>query len=565
MGEGRRLSDRPDETSALARSARYLRGHRTMLAVSTVVNVAAAGARVGGFALAGVVTDAILAGDRARVWEAAAVLTVLVVVSFAATWCGTYLVVRVGEAVVRDLREDAYRRVAAAPLRFLENHRSGDLVRRLTGEIAALSQFVGATLPALVNSSLMVLLTVVLLAGYSWLLTLVLVVLAALGAALLVRQFLARAPSAFTAVAAAEAQVSARFSETLPAREQLMVLGAQGRRLETFATDNDRLLRARVEQLRAHLWLVALGPVGGLLVVVLIALAAGGTAAGWLSVGGAVVFLLAARNAFGDVQELVAHLGDLRAARTHLARVLDLVEATEPDPLCPDESRAPGGRGHGVLEARKIGYAYGGRDALTDVDLEIHPGERVALVGRTGSGKTTLGKILAGLYQPDVGTVLLDDAPLSSLGPDTLRSRVVLIPQEVVLVSGTVADNLAMVPTDLGADPYGRMHAAATSLGLASWLGALSDGLDTPVGDHGRLVSAGERQLIALVRAALVDPEVLVLDEATADVDPVTAARVEDALARAARTRSVIVIAHRPDTVRRADRRIELVAGRVST
>jgi ABC-type multidrug transport system fused ATPase/permease subunit len=210
-----------------------------------------------------------------------------------------------------------------------------------------------------------------------------------------------------------------------------------------------------------------------------------------------------------------------------------------------------------------VGLRYGERAALDRVDLRVAPGERLVVVGETGSGKTTLGKVLTGLYRPDTGRVLVGGVPLASLPPDVLRATAVLIPQEVLLVRGTVADNLAMVPVDLGPDPRARIVAAADSLELAGWLRALPDGLDTEVGDHGSLVSAGERQLLALVRAALVDPLVLVLDEATAAVDPVTAARVEEALARASRDRVVVVIAHRPDTVDRAERRVELVSGRV--
>ncbi len=557
------LSDSPDETRVLRRAAPYLRGHGAMLTLTTLATIGAAGSRILGFALVGVITDAVLAEDRARLLQAVGGLAVLVLAGFALTWLSGYLVVRVGEAVVRDLREEAFERVASAPLRFLEAHRGGELVRRLTGEIAALSQFVGQTLPALANSAFLVVLTVVMLLGYSWPLTLVLVAAATIGSTPVVVGFLHRAPRAFAERAAAEAQVSARLSESIPAHDQLRALGARERRLHQLGGDNDRLLGARILEVRATLWLLALDLVGGLAVVVLLGSAALATAAGWISVGGAVVFLLSARRAFGSVEQLVGQLGDLRAARTHLARVIDLTDATAPATSPTPEPRAVGENGSAAtLVATDVGYAYDpGTAVLHGVDLTVRSGERVALVGATGSGKTTLGKLLAGLYRPDSGDVRLGGVPLSRWDPAALRREVVFVPQEVTLVSGTVADNLMMVPVDLEPDPRRTMAAAAASLGLDGWLESLPEGLDTPVGDHGTRISAGERQLVALVRAALLDPAVLVLDEATADVDPGTAASVEDALSRAARGRAVVVIAHRPDTVGRADRSVEMMGG----
>lgn len=557
------LSDRPDEGSVWRDGWPHVRGDRVALAVVVLLNLSAAAARVGGFALVGVVVDALLAGDVGRVRWAIVASLALSALGMVLTAAGRYLVVRGGENVVARLRERALGAVAAAPLRFLESHRHGELLRRLTGELADLSMFVGGTLPGLLSSVILITVTVVVLAGYSLLLTGILVLLALLTSILLGRQFVARATHAYAERASAEAEVSAIFSESVPAREEIVALGAQGRRARVLAAGEQRLLRARVGELRTELWLLAIGPVGGGLLAVLLGFAALGLQAGWLEVGDAVVFVLAARAAWGDVQDLVAEFGELRAARTGLARVLDLLAGVTPATAsapCAPIALPP----RGVLQARAVGFRYpgSGEPAVDAVDVRLDPGERVALVGATGSGKSTLGKLLSGQYQPTTGSVSWGDVGLADVAPEQLRGVIAVVPQEVVLVAGTIAENLAMRGGDVSPGT-GEPLAVAAELGLQGWLSTLPAGLDTEVGELGSRLSAGERQLVALWRAALNDPALLVLDEATSDVDPITAGRVENALAHASRGRALLLIAHRADTVHRADRVIALDRGRL--
>ncbi|KDN87611.1 ATP-binding cassette domain-containing protein [Kitasatospora cheerisanensis] len=181
------------------------------------------------------------------------------------------------------------------------------------------------------------------------------------------------------------------------------------------------------------------------------------------------------------------------------------------------------------------------------------------MVGETGSGKTTLSKLLCGLYRPDAGAVRFAGADLAELPEAQLRSRIVLVPQEVRLVTGTVAENLALVR---GAPDRAAIERVVARLGLTEWLAALG-GLDTEVGVRGARLSAGERQILGVVRAVLADPAVLVLDEATADIDPATAARLEHALDELHAHCTLIVIAHRPATIARLPRVVRLAGGRV--
>ncbi|MYY10549.1 ATP-binding cassette domain-containing protein [Streptomyces sp. SID4919] len=556
------LGELPDQRAVFRRAAPWLRGHRVALAAAVLLNLAGAALAVGVTAAIGRVVDAADDGDREALVGRVLLLLVLVAATGVLTWASRYWLIRVGERVLAGLREHATAAVGGAPLRFVEAHRGGELLRRLTGELDGLARFVGGTLPDLVAAALVLVFTVVMLALYSWPLTLALLIGFLPPAVLIVRRFQRRAGDAYAKVAAAETAVAARFAESLPAREQLRIAGAVPRWLRRFRADNDRLRAAREREVVTELTLNLLtllqaGCVAGLLV--LSALFVG---YGRLSVGVAVVFVLATRDILGRFEDLAAALGEARSAHVRLARLLDLVRATGASP-------AGGVSGGGVdpvgLPARGrlvltgVGFTYGpGAPVVDGLSLTVAPGERLVVVGPTGAGKSTVGKLLAGLYPPDRGTVTYGGHELTALTARSLRSRIVLVPQEVTLVAGTLGENLAMVAGRPGPD---RVAAVLDTLGLTGWVASLPGGLGTPL--EADSLSTGERQLVAIARAVLADPAVLVLDEATAGVDRETAARIEDALSAAAGDRALVVIAHRAETVARGHRVLTMPEGTV--
>ena len=241
-------------------------------------------------------------------------------------------------------------------------------------------------------------------------------------------------------------------------------------------------------------------------------------------------------------------------------RVLAVLD-TEPDVPDPGERGAVLPRGAVEVTFDDVAFAYpGGPTVLRDVDLRIEPRRRVAVVGETGSGKTTFAKLLTRLMDPVRGRVLVDGTDLRDVRGSSLRERIVMVPQDGFLFDGTLADNVR----------YGRpgasreeLRRALADLGLTDWADGLPDGLDTPVGQRGESLSAGERQLVALARAYLADPDLLVMDEATSAVDPATEVRLQRALDGVTRGRTAISIAHRMSTAESADEVLVFDAGRI--
>ncbi|WP_372411631.1 ABC transporter ATP-binding protein [Streptomyces luteireticuli] len=561
MAEPVLLNDQPDERHVLRRAAPYLRPHRRALVVAVAVGLADSAALVAVAPLVGRATDALLADDRTGLLCAAGALLALAVVQLGLARAGELLLAKAGENVVRTLRERCVENLASAPLRFLESHRTGELLRRTTSEVAALASFVRMHLRNIISAVATLVFTLVVLFGYSWQLALVQLVVFVPPALLVMRWFRKDAPGAFGGKAAAEATVAATFTETLTVREALQSARGLPGWMRRFGRENSVAVGAARRAIRVENRIDLVSLVEGLAMVALLLVGGWSVSRDAISVGTVVVFILASRNLFDSFSDISQLVGHVQTARTGLARLLDLLSASDRAREGePEAEERPGLALRGALDCEAVGYSYrDGTEVLGGVTLSFAVGDRVGVVGETGSGKTTLSKLLCGLYTPDRGAVRFAGVDLKEIPEAELRRRVVLVPQEVRMVTGTVADNLELVrSTPTRAD----MERAVEELGLGDWIRDLG-GLDAEVGVRGGRLSAGERQIVGLLRAALADPAVLVLDEATADIDPVTAERLEHALDGMSADRTLIVIAHRPATIARLPRVVALENGRV--
>ena len=457
---------------------------------------------------------------------------------------------RAGEGFLRSLRVRLFDHIQRQSLAFFDRNQAGVLVSRMTADIEAMSELVQWGLLQFVSATLLLTFALAVLFLLSWQLTLL---------ALLVVPFIVLASIRFQRNSnAAYLAVRERVGENLSSLQEnitgVRVIQAYAREPEQFRRfrrTNRALYDAHVHSVRVATWYFGVVEFFGVLATA-IAIGMGGWLAqnGQVSVGTVVAVVLLLSSLFEPVQQLSQMYNTLQSAAASLAKMFEILD-TEPE---VDEH--PGAvvlPRSGELDVDAVSFVYPGTTSpvLRDVSLTIAPGERLALVGPTGAGKSTLAKLVARLYDPGDGVVRFGGIDLRDATLASLRDRIVVVPQEGFLFDGTIADNLRLARPEA---TDAELRTALGALDALDRFDAFPDGLATEVRERGSRLSAGERQLVSLARAALVDPAVLVLDEATSSLDPGTEALVEHALDRLMQGRTTIVVAHRLSTVRRADR-----------
>jgi ABC-type multidrug transport system fused ATPase/permease subunit len=521
------------------------RGGRRASAAAAA-SLAAAAATAAGPLLLGTAIDGVRAGDAAAVRAATLGLTAVCVIAPAALWLALRIWAGIGEGALADLRLRATDRVLALDLGSVDREGPGRLLSRLTGDVDELREALGAVLP---RFGVLALGVPVALAGVvlvAW--PLALVVLAAVAlVAVPVRRYLRRSSSIYVSARQCEADVLAGLRENLEGVSDIQSLRAEARRVAAFREVAESPLAVQMQAARLRNGLrVPVLLCRGLALLGVLTLGAVLEPVGAVSVGAVAATGIVVLRIFGPLQEALELLVFVQAAGACFRRVLAVLDA----PIRP----APAGGAtlpvRGALRAERVCFSYRpGELVLRDVDLQVSPGERLALVGATGAGKSTLARLLAGLDEPTAGRVTFAGVDRRAAGPTGFRGRVAFLPQADRLFAGTIADDVRLGRPDASDQQVlGALHA----VGAEPLVAALPDGLATPTGAAAGL-SGGERQLIALARIALLDPAVLILDEVTSALDPRAERRVEKALRRLAADRAIVLIVHRLLTAARAD------------
>ena len=483
-----------------------------------------------------------------------------VVLTGAASAMMTARLFRAAETGLATLRVKAFRHVHDLPVLTQNTERRGALVSRVTSDVDQVSQFlVFGGVIAIVSVGQIAVATAVMLV-YSWQLTLV-VWLAFLPLFVSLRYFQRRLSEAYATVRRQVGALLSAVSEPVVGAAVVRSYAVEARTQARIDTAVDRHLRAssRAQGLTAFsfsLGGISAGLANAGVIVVGVLLGVDGD----ITAGTVLAFAFLVTLFVGPVQMGTQVLTDAQNAFAGWRRVIGILD-TPADVADPGSTGTPLPDGSLTVEFDGVCFAYpGGPPVLQDIDLQIAPRTQVAVVGETGSGKTTLAKLLTRLMDPSAGSVLLGGVDLREVPFSSLRQRVVLVPQEGFLFDATLRENLAY--GQLGADDAAMLH-AVESLGLADWLATLPFGLDTRVGQRGESLSAGERQLVALVRAQLADPEILVLDEATSAVDPQLEMKISSALDRLTSGRTSVTIAHRMTTAERSDLVVVVDRGRI--
>ena len=498
-------------------------------------------------------------------------ITTFALIGLAAVFIGTLAqrtaVLRLGtrsEEALYTMRVRLFEHIHRLSIADHNEEKKGALVARVTGDVETLAQFFSwGALAWLLEGTLMLMVASVMLA-YDWILALVAFVVAA-PLAFVLHRVQRHLVKAYERARVDNAQVLTSISEVISGAETLRTYDAGEQYAAITKRDSHRRSNSFIKAGTIGAFLFPSGEVFSVLTVssvVTVGLLRGPDSG--LTAGALIGFVFLTYRFLEPIAQFTEVIDQTQTAVAGLRRVLGILEI----PAGPPETSHPVHIPAGELDVdiQHVTFAYRSRTdddeppVLIDVNAHIPAGQQVAMVGETGSGKTTLGRLVARLADPTAGVVKVGGVPLTQVANAELRTRLVVVPQEPFLFEGSIAANLGFARPALS---FADVEQAVLDLDLGDWLESLPDGLDTEVGQRGSSLSAGERQLVALVRASLVDPDVLVLDEATSSVDALTEVRLTRALDKLAAGRTTISIAHRLSTAARADRVLVLEHGRL--
>jgi ABC-type multidrug transport system fused ATPase/permease subunit len=535
--------------TGLSRLGRYLGGRWLLVAGLIAVATGSAAAQSGGWLLVrAAIDDGIAKHDRNTL---TVVVAVYLVVNLLGWMCQLTLIrglASIGQGIVLGLRRDLFDHLTSLSLRYFSEQRAGWIIARVTSDVDAISDALSQGLPTLVSNVVLLPTTVVVLFVVDWRLALVAMVI--LPPTLVVTRWFQRK----SAVAQLEvrnriAAVTAQVAESVSGMAIVQAFNRERHFQSQFDELNHENRRANIyAQQLFSVFFPSIELLGAISTCAVLALGAHLLAAGTLTIGTLITAIYLLQLVFQPLQELSDVYGQLQAAAAAMIKVSSVLD-TEPEIGDRSEAR-PMGPIEGRIDLDGVRFAYGEADVLHDIEIHVPAGGCIALVGQTGGGKSTLAKLIARFYDPRTGSVRVDGTDLRDVQLRSYRRQLGVVLQDPFLFSGTIADNVRFARPDATEE---EVRSTAAAIGLDRLVARLHGGLDHAVREGGAGLSAGERQLISIARALLADPRILILDEATSNIDRPTEVVIERALDRLLHGRSSVIIAHRLATVRRAD------------
>ena len=547
--------------SRLRHLVSLLRPYRVRVALMFVALVLATGAALAPPYLAGLaIDDGIKNGDTKALTMIVLAFLAAALINWGATYAQTFLINWVGQRALQDLRIELFQHMQKLSIGFYSRNKAGVLISRITNDVQALDQLVTEGISTLFSATLTLFGTAVILVLLDPELALVTFLCFPV---LLVGSVAFRLASAgaYALTRVKIAQVTAYLQETLSGVRVVRAFGQEERHKERFAQLNDEHRDANMKTVYLNAgYFPAVELLSAVATAAILLYGGNQVVDGALSIGVLASFVFYLASFFDPIQSLSQLYTTYQAGMAALDKIFELLDEKPDIGDRPDSIELP--RVRGEIRFEDVRFSYGGDAiALDDVSLVVPPGQTLALVGETGAGKSTLAKLVARFYDPDAGRVLIDGHDLRDVTERSLRSQLGIVPQESFLFSGTIRDNIAFGRPDASDD---EVRAAAQAVGAHEFIERLPDGYDTEVGERGGHLSAGQRQLVAFARAAAADPRILILDEATSNVDVRTESQIEHGLRRLLAGRTAIVIAHRLSTIRGAGRIVVLDHGRIA-
>lgn len=560
MGIAAEVEPAEDIPAVLRRIVRYLGRYRRGLAFVVALVVLTSGLSLLTPYLTGLAVDeGIIPGDIDRLLRIVALMAGAYLLADVGMWLQTVIMIHIAQGSLRDLRRDLFDRLQALSLRFFDRHPHGELMSRLTNDTETIGATLGDTVTRLIGSALSVVGSLVAMFILSW--QLALVVLVTLPLTIAISRFIANSARRHYRDRQRDlGELNALIEETVSGQRAVKICRRESTAIEQFDRGNADL---RASGTAAGIFGGLMGPAMGFVRNLTFALLAG--IGGWMvlrdwtTIGVVAAFINYARNFSRPINEIAALYAAVQSAIAGAERIFAIMDEAPEIVDAPDAVPLPEVRGHVVFDDVSFGYDPG-TPVLRDVSFEATPGQTVALVGPTGAGKTTIINLLTRFYDVDGGHITVDGHDIRGVRTDDLRGALGIVLQDTFLFADTVRENIR----------YGRLDAedseveeAARLANAHTFISRLPQGYDTPLSEAGSTLSEGQRQLLAIARAILADPAILILDEATSSVDSRTEAHIQEAMHRVMEGRTSFVIAHRLSTIRRADRILVIDGGRI--
>jgi ATP-binding cassette subfamily B protein len=551
------------DSRLMARLLAYLGPYKLAVAVSFVLILAISALKLVGPYLTKVAIDEYIAvGDIDGLNRIAGLFVLALLAQFVLTYWQTYLMNLTGQRVMFDMRREIFAHIQRLHPAFFDANPVGRLLTRVTTDVDALNELFTSGVVAVFGDVFMLLGIMIVLVALNWKLALVsFAVLPALFIVTLI--FKRRVRGTYRKVRTRIARMNAFIQENITGMQVVQLFRQEPRKLEEFSGLNRAHMEANLESITYYAFFYPVVQILGSVAIALIIWYGGGQILrDALTLGALVAFIQYSEKFFRPISDLTEKFNILQSAMASSERIFGLLD-TKPAITSPPSGAASRARnvGAGRICFDHVWFAYKDEDwVLKDIDLEIRPGERVAVVGHTGAGKTTLTSLLLRFYDVQKGHILLDGIDIRQRDLRELRRQFGIVLQDVHLFSGSIASNIR-----LGSESITNQEVAeaAATVHLDELVRQLPKGFDQEVGERGANLSAGQKQLISFARALAHDPKVLILDEATSSVDTETEILVRQALDRLMVGRTSIVIAHRLSTIQRADRIVVMHKGRI--
>lgn len=554
---GQTVEHAEDVKGTLLRLLQYFQKEKKLLVLLLTAVVCVTLAGLVAPTLQGRAIDSIAERQWKTLYVCVGVLLGVYLVNVVSTLCQSLMAARLSQSIVRQMRHDLFKKIDYLSIKYLDTHSNGDIMSRMTNDVENVSATISQSLGSLVSGVLTIIGTVAIMFSYCWQLTLITMISVIL-TVLVTKQMSKAMRKVYRKRSAILGQLNGHSEEMITGYKSIVAYNKQADVIEEFCKISDELRKVSI---KAEILGGSMGPIMNCIsnISFVIVAAFGGYFAytGLITIGTVSAFIIYAKQFSRPINEIAQLYGTIQTAIAGAERVFALLDQPDED----NSGKLELENIIGKISFRNVDFSYvPGKQVLFDFDLEVEPGQKIALVGSTGSGKTTVVNLLMRFYPVDKGEILVDGVNIQDIKRDFLRDNIAIVLQDTILFSNTIENNIKYANLEASNE---EMINAADMSNIRRFIERQPKKYQTFLKQAGAGLSHGQRQLMSIARAILADPKILILDEATSSVDARTEKKIQDAMVKLMKNRTSLIIAHHLSTIRDADKIVVMDAGRV--